>query len=58
MPIKKENKEKDFGARVTVELRGEAKLKFFEEVEKTGIAEAKLARKIICEYYSVTHMRF
>lgn len=46
-----EEKEKQFKARVTVELRGQAKIKFFEEVNKTGIAEAKLARKIISEYY-------
>lgn len=51
MPNKKEDKEKEFKARVTVELKGQVKISFFEEVIRTGITEAKLARKIISEYY-------
>lgn len=45
------NKKEMIVARVTVQLTGTAKKSFFEEVERTGIAEAKLARQIISDYY-------
>jgi hypothetical protein len=48
----KTNKKDAIVARVTVQLSGTSKKHFFEEVERTGITEAKLARKIITEYYS------
>lgn len=47
----------DFKARVTVELIGETKDKFFEDVIKKGTTESKLARDIIRQHYG-THMRF
>lgn len=46
------NKRNLVSARVTVCLKGTTKNKFFEEVERTGIDEAKLARRIIANYYN------
>ena len=45
-------KKQSFKARVTVDLQGETKRKFFEEVERTGIKESKLAREIISQHYA------
>lgn len=46
------NKKQLPSARVTVNLSGTTKNRFFEEIERTGITEAKLARKIITDYYN------
>mgnify|MGYP006921330636 CR=1 FL=1 len=48
---------KAFKSRVTVELIGETKNKFFQDVIKKDTTESKLARRIISDYYS-SHMKF
>ena len=45
-------------ARVTVDLRGSTKAKFFDEVIKTGIKESDLARNIIASHYEDKPERF
>jgi hypothetical protein len=45
-------------ARVTVDLKGNTKAKFFDEVIKTGIKECDLARKIITSHYEEKPDRF
>lgn len=47
-----------FKSRVTVELIGETKTRFFQDVQKKGTTESKHARKIISEYYKNGHMNF
>jgi len=48
-----------FKARVTVELIGETKNRFFEDVLKKGITESKHARDIIRKHYDGnSHMKF
>ena len=56
MPKNVDAKLKAFKARVTVELIGETKTRFFEDVKKKEMTESKLARRIISDYYN--HMRF
>jgi hypothetical protein len=55
-----EEKLKSQLARVTVDLKGSVKKKFFEEIIKEGLTEAQLARKIIAKHYDEkpNHMRF
>lgn len=38
-------------ARVTVDLKGSVKAKFFDEVLRTGIKESELARQIFEAHY-------
>lgn len=47
-------------ARVSVDLRGTVKKKFFDEIIKEGMTEAQLVRKIISQHYDEkpNHMRF
>jgi len=53
-----EEKRKAQKARVTCDLRGTAKAKFFDEVLKTGIKESELVRSIISKYYEDKPNRF
>ena len=57
MPTPKEKRE-SAKARVTCDLRGSAKAKFFDEVIKTGIKESDLARNIISLHYDPKPERF
>jgi hypothetical protein len=45
-------------ARVTCDLKGSTKAKFFDEVLKTGIKESDLVREIITTYYEQKPERF
>ena len=53
-----EEKRKAQKARVTCDLRGTAKAKFFDEVLKTGIKESELVRNIISKHYEDKPNRF
>lgn len=44
------NKDKHV-ARIAVNLSGSLKKKFFEDVDKQGLPQAKVARKIFQDYY-------
>lgn len=48
---KKENKKSLPVARVTTHIRGNAKKRFFEDIEIKGTTESKLASEIITKYY-------
>jgi hypothetical protein len=45
-------------ARVTCDLKGSVKAKFFDEIIKTGIKESDLARTIFASYYEEKKERF
>lgn len=53
-----EEKRKSQKARVTCDLRGSAKAKFFDEVIKTGIKESELVRLIISKHFDDKPNRF
>jgi len=50
MPTPQQKRE-SLKARVTCDLKGTTKAKFFDEVLKTGIKESDLARNIISAHY-------
>jgi hypothetical protein len=57
MPTPQEKREAS-KARVTCDLKGSVKAKFFDEVLKTGIKESDLVREIITTYYEQKPERF
>jgi hypothetical protein len=57
MPTPKEKRESP-KARVTCDLKGSTKAKFFDEVLKTGIKESDLVREIITTHYEQKPERF
>lgn len=57
MPTPKEKREAP-KARITCDLKGSTKAKFFDEVLKTGIKESDLARSIITTHYEQKPERF
>ena len=48
---KKKDKKNEPLARVTAFLKGQTKKEFFEELERTGNKESKLAKEIIEKHY-------
>jgi hypothetical protein len=57
MPTPQQKRESN-KARVTCDLRGTTKAKFFDEVIKTGIKESDLARIIISTHYEEKKEKF